>query len=136
MCGRPGHEDVRARIIGSAMKVLLVEDDTDARDALALLLAESGYDLATAGDGVSAVTTAAEFGPDVIVCDWLLPGVDGVTAARAIQSDQARPAPVIFVTAHSLADLRSRTKDLHVRAYLPKPVDFSRLRNELAALEH
>lgn len=118
------------------LKVLLVEDDADARDALALLLCESGYDLATAADGVTAVSTAAEFDPDVIVCDWLLPDVDGVTAARAIQSDRSDPAPVIFVTAHSIADLRSRTKDLNVRAYLPKPVDFTRLRNELAALEH
>src|SRR5690606_18973877 len=61
------------------LKVLLVEDDPDARDALALLLAESGYDLATASDGLTAVTAAAEFCPDVVVCDWLLPGVDGVT---------------------------------------------------------
>jgi CheY-like chemotaxis protein len=118
------------------LKVLLVEDDADARDALALLLLDSGYELAIAGDGDTAVATAAEFNPDVIVCDWLLPGVDGVTAARAIQSDQLHPAPVIFVTAHSIADLRSRTRDLNVRAYLSKPVDFMRLRNELAALEH
>lgn len=116
------------------LKVLLVEDDPDARDALALLLAESGYDLATASDGLTAVTAAAEFRPDVVVCDWLLPGVDGVTAARAIQSEGDPPAPVIFVTAHSIADLRSRTKDLDVRAYLSKPVNFMRLRNELAAL--
>jgi CheY-like chemotaxis protein len=118
------------------LKVLLVEDDADARDALALLLLESGYDLATAADGVSAIATAAEFDPDVLVCDWLLPGVDGVTVARAIQADTARPPPVIFVTAHSLADLRLRTKDLDVHAYLSKPVDFLRLRNELAALDH
>lgn len=116
------------------LKVLLVEDDADARDALALLLLESGYDLATAGDGITAVATAAEFAPDVVVSDWLLPGVDGVTAARAIQVDNV--PPVIFVTAHSIADLRSRTQDLYVRAYLPKPVDFVRLRNELAALDH
>lgn len=128
-----GREHTAGLIAMPMLKVLLVEDDADARDALALLLTESGYDLATAADGTAAVTTAAEFRPDVVVCDWLLPGIDGVTAVRAIQSD--RVPPVIFVTAHSVADLRAQTQDLHVRAYLSKPVDFARLRSELAALE-
>ena len=113
-------------------RVLVVEDDDDARDALALILASQGYELETAGDGYAAVAKARAFHPDVLICDWRLPGMDGVAVAHAIQG--MGMIPVIFVTAHSLPDLRHRTKDLRVHAYLPKPIDVGRLRNALLAL--
>jgi two-component system CheB/CheR fusion protein len=113
-------------------KVLLVEDDADARDALALLLASRGYDLETAADGESAVAKAAAFSPDVLICDWLLPDMDGATVARSIQTTNG--IPVIFVSAHSLAELRSRTADIWVHAYLSKPVDVDRLNHALTTL--
>jgi CheY-like chemotaxis protein len=115
-----------------SQKVLVVEDDDDARDALALILASQGYELETAGDGDAAIAKAQAFHPDVLICDWLLPGIDGVSVARIIQNTD--PIPVIFVTAHSLPDLRQRARDLHVHAYLPKPIDVGRLRTALLAL--
>jgi len=114
-------------------RVLLVEDDVDARDALALLLSSQGYELETAGDGDAAISKAAAFCPDVLICDWLLPGMhDGVAVARIIQGGSG--VPVIFLTAHSVPELRSRTKHLRVHAYLPKPIDVGRLRSALASL--
>jgi CheY-like chemotaxis protein len=113
-------------------KVLVVEDDDDARDALALILASQGYELETAGDGNAAIAKAQAFHPDVLICDWRLPGMDGVSVARIIQDME--PIPVIFVTAHSVPDLRQRARDLRVHAYLPKPIDVGRLRNALLAL--
>jgi DNA-binding response OmpR family regulator len=110
----------------------LVEDDADARDALALLLASQGYELETAADGDDAIAKAHTFHPDVLICDWFLPGMDGVAVARIIQS--ISPTPVIFVTAHSVPDLRAYTKDLLVHAYLAKPIDVGRLRSALQAL--
>ena len=115
-----------------SQKVLFVEDDDDARDALALLLASQGYELETAGDGDAAISKAQAFHPDVLICDWLLPGADGVAVARIIQDMD--PIPVIFVTSHSVAALRNRAKDLRVHAYLSKPIDVVRLRNALLAL--
>jgi len=116
-----------------SQKVLVVEDDDDARDALALLLASQGYELETAGDGDAAISKAQAFHPDVLICDWLLPGADGIAVARTIQ-EGIEPIPVIFVTAHSVPDLRHRARDLRVHAYLPKPIDVGRLRNVLLAL--
>ncbi len=115
-----------------SQRVLVVEDDDDARDALALILASQGYELETAGDGVAAIAKARAFHPDVLICDWLLPGMDGVSVARTIQGME--PIPVIFVTAHSVPDLRHRSRDLRVQAYLPKPIDIKRLRSALLAL--
>ena len=115
-----------------SLKILLVEDDVDARDALALLLATDGHSLETAGDGDAAIAKAAAFRPDVLICDWFLPGTrDGVDTAKTIQ---AGGVPVIFVTAHSLPDLRSRTQHLRVQAYLSKPIDVERLRGALEEL--
>lgn len=115
-----------------SQRVLVVEDDDDARDALALILASQGYELETASDGDAAIAIAQAFHPDVLICDWLLPGMDGVSVARTIQ--RMEPIPIIFVTAHSLPDLRNRARDLQVHAYLPKPIDVGRLRNALLAL--
>jgi CheY-like chemotaxis protein len=112
--------------------VLLVEDDADARDALSLLLASQGYELETASDGDDAIAKAQAFHPDVLICDWLLPGMDGASVARILQRDSG--VPVIFVTAHSLPELRNRTQDLRVQAYLAKPIDVGRLRKALLAL--
>jgi|SRR6516164_8730591 len=115
-----------------SQRVLVVEDDDDARDALALILASQGYELETAGDGDAAIAKAQAFHPDVLICDWRLPGMDGVSVARIIQDME--PIPVIFVTAHSVSDLRHRARDIRVHAYLPKPIDVGRLRNAMLAL--
>ena len=115
-----------------SQRVLVVEDDDDARDALALILASQGYELETAGDGDAAIAIAQAFHPDVLICDWRLPGMDGVSVARIIQDME--PIPVIFVTAHSVSDLRHRARDIRVHAYLPKPIDVGRLRNAMLAL--
>jgi len=113
-------------------RVLLVEDDTDACDALALLLSSQGYELETAIDGGTAIAKASAFQPDVLICGWRLPGVDGVDVARIIQSDTG--IPVILLTAQSLADLRTPSGDLRVHAYLPKPIDAVSLQSALASL--
>ena len=113
-------------------KILLIEDDRDALDALALILASRGFELATAADGETGIDKALAFRPDVLICDWLLPGIDGIEAARRIR--EATGAAVIFATAHSIADLRGRTAGLPVHAYLAKPIDGSRLSAALAEL--
>lgn len=114
-------------------KVLVVEDDADAREALDAVLSREGYVTAVAENRDTAVATAAAFKPDVLLCDWRLPGRhDGEAVAREVQSDF--DIPVIFVTADSTAELRRRTRDLRVLAYLSKPVDVARLTAALGAL--
>lgn len=114
-------------------KVLVVEDDADARAALDAVLSREGYETAVAEDGEAALEKAATFKPDVLLCDWQLPGRhDGEAVAREVQTDLA--IPIIFVTGNSTVDLRRRTRDLHVLAYLSKPVDVVRLTAALAAV--
>lgn len=116
-----------------ARRILVVEDDPDALDALALVLASRGFEVATALDGEAGVARAIEFRPDVLVCDSVLPGIDGVATARAIHA--ATGTAIVFVTAHSLADLRARAVDLPVHAFLNKPIDLERLSGVIAELD-
>lgn len=114
-------------------KVLVVEDDADAREALDALLSSQGYHTAVAANGDQALSQAAAFKPDVLLCDWQLSGSpDGEAVARKVQS--GLDIPVIFVTANALGELRWRTRDLRVLAYLSKPVDVARLTAALAAV--
>lgn len=114
-------------------RILVVEDDADAREALDAVLSSEGYETAVAQDGDEAVHKAADFRPHVLLCDWQLPGSrDGEAVARAVQSDL--DIPVIFVTANPTAELRRRTTDLRVLAYLSKPLDVARLAAALAAV--
>jgi response regulator NasT len=88
----------------------------DLREALA----ELGYlVVGEAGDGQSAVNMARELGPDVVVMDIKMPGMDGIEAARVLT--QERIAPVVLLTAYSQKDLIERAKEAGVVGYLVKP---------------
>jgi len=71
-------------------RVLVVDDNRDGADALALLLAADGYDVRTAHDGASAVAEAARFHPRVVLLDLGMPGLDGFATARQLRA--AHPA--------------------------------------------
>ena len=76
------------RRVGTASPlVLIVEDDPDQRDMYATYLSTHGVRVKTAEDGPSAVATALESRPDIIVMDLMLPRVDGWQAIRALKAD-------------------------------------------------
>ena len=65
------------RVSDAGRRVLVVDDNADAREALRLLLEDEGHDVRSAGDGPSALESAARFPPDVVLLDIGLPGMDG-----------------------------------------------------------
>ncbi len=62
----------------AAARILIVDDEPNARNALAELLHDEGYEVATAGDGVAARARIAELRPDLVLTDVQMPGLDGV----------------------------------------------------------
>jgi CheY-like chemotaxis protein len=81
--------------------VLVVDDNADLRDILALILSHAGYTTSQAGDGVEAVETARREHPDVIVMDVYMPRMNGVRATELIKEDASLSRiPVIAQSAN------------------------------------
>lgn len=106
--------------------VLLADDDADIRDLVAFKLAQSGYDVITAGDGPSALAAAAGRLPDVAVLDVTMPGMSGLDVCRALRDDAATARlPVILLTARAQeADVQagfgSGADDYVVKPFSPR----------------
>jgi DNA-binding response OmpR family regulator len=83
----------------ASRRVLVVEDDRVINQAVSDRLAAEGYDVVRAYDGPGAVAAYAEHGPDVVVLDVMLPGLDGYEVCRRIQADT--PVPVLMLTART-----------------------------------
>jgi signal transduction histidine kinase len=111
-------------------RVLVVDDDAEARDVVARMLIREGYDVMESGDAEDALLKARQWGPDAITLDVLLPGADGWDVLVALKADPAlRATPVVLVT---MVDRRNLGFALGAADYITKPVDRSQL---LATLE-
>ncbi len=80
--------------------ILVIEDETSYRNSIELILQMEGYDVRTAGSGLSGVAMIREKRPDLILCDIMMPGMDGHSVLEIIKGDSAiDDIPFIFVTA-------------------------------------
>lgn len=93
-----------------SLKVLVVDDTVHVRNMLADMLDLDGFDVVgQAGSGEEALGMSLEASPDVVVMDYKMPGMDGLSAARAIRD--ARPdQPIILYTAYMDPDLESEAR--------------------------
>lgn len=80
-----------------ASTILVVEDEPTLATAIAQRLASEGWNARVCGDGASAVQTAAQIHPDLVIMDIMLPVMDGIEATKRITA--ARPVPVLMLTA-------------------------------------
>jgi PAS domain S-box-containing protein len=105
-------------------RVLIVDDNRDAADSLRLLLAMDGHETVAAYDGPSALALARDFGPQVVLLDIGMPGMDGHAVCRALRSEP-RHADAIVVALTGWGQDADRTAALAAGfdAHLVKPVD-------------
>jgi two-component system OmpR family response regulator len=117
------------------VRVLLAEDDVRLADLLEQFLTEAGCEVEVVHDGRSAFGRALPEGVphDVLLLDWMLPGLDGVAVCRKLR-DLGVTTPVLMLTARG--DVRDRIHGLDAGAddYLPKPFDLDELLARLRAL--
>lgn len=105
-------------------RVLVVDDNRDAADNLAMLLRSHGLAVHVAYDGVSALGLAETIQPTVVVLDIGLPDVSGLEVARALRrTARARQLTIIAVTGWGQPGDRLQTRNAGVDAHLVKPVD-------------
>ncbi|MGE0594072.1 MAG: ATP-binding protein [Vicinamibacterales bacterium] len=108
-------------------RVLVVDDNADARDMLMLALGVSGYEVTGAADGPEALTAVDMFRPDAVVLDIGLPVMDGYEVARRIRRTHV-PAPrLVAVTGYGQSVDRERARQAGFDVHLVKPVQLDAL---------
>ena len=101
-------------------RVVIADDESIVRTDLKEMLTSLDYlVVGEVGDGRSAVNTARELKPDVVLMDIKMPDMDGIEAAKILTEEQI--APVVLLTAYSQKELVDRAKDAGVVGYLIKP---------------
>ena len=115
-------------------RILLIEDNADAREALRALLELDGYEVHAAADGTEGLDLARTKLPEVALIDIGLPGFDGYEVARRMKALPASPV-MIALTGYSEPDDRARGREAGFAAHLVKPVDPDDLTRMLTSLE-
>ncbi len=105
-----------------ATKILVVEDQKDYRELLALQLQKMGYQVVEAASGEVGIEKALEAKPDLIIMDLGLPGINGIEAtARLKQNSKTAYIPVVAYTAWSEEKFKQTAKKAGIAEFLVKP---------------
>jgi signal transduction histidine kinase/CheY-like chemotaxis protein len=116
-------------------RLLVVDDNVDGAESLALVLRQAGHEVVTAHDGRAALERARETDFDVALLDLDLPdGLDGYEVARRMREGGRAPAVLIALTGFGQQEDRARTREAGFRQHFVKPIDPAELRDLLARL--
>lgn len=113
-------------------KILIVEDDFDIQELLQNFLQEAGYKVASANDGVEAVSIFSSGQFDLILLDIMLPKIDGFSVCELIRRQSQ--VPIIMLTALSGEEEQIRGLDLQIDDYITKPFSMPVLVRKIAAV--
>src|SRR5579885_3183510 len=108
--------------------ILVVEDETSIRDMLRFALERAEFRVSLAADVPNARLRIAEARPDLILLDWMMPGVSGIEYARELKSSATtKDIPVIMVTARAEEEDKVRGLNIGSDDYVSKPFSFPEL---------
>lgn len=117
-------------------RVLIIDDEDDIREVAALSLETvAGWEVAVASSGAQGLIRAAEYNPDVILLDVMMPGMDGPSTFRELRKNPLTALiPVLLLTAKVQSNDQRRFHDLGVKAVLFKPFDPLTLSTQIAGV--
>ena len=118
---------------GSAVRVLVVDDEPNLTELLSMALRYEGWDVRTAASGIAAVRAAKDFGPDAVVLDMMLPDFDGLEVLRRMRGDDPN-VPVLFLTAKDAVEDRVAGLTAGGDDYVTKPFSLEEVVARLRAL--
>ena len=117
----------------SARRILIVDDNVDGAESLAMLLDFSGYEVRTAHSGLEAIAAAREFHPEVVFLDIGLPGMNGYEVAQHFRQERGFDGIVLIaLTGWGSAEDKRRSREAGFDFHLTKPVDTNSLEDVLA----
>ena len=106
--------------MGRRLRIVVADDERDTREYFHFFLSHLGHDVRAAGDGPQLVAVCREFGPDLIVTDYRMPGLDGVAAAVEVNAE--RPVPVVLISGRQDVDASPLAGRCPLVRVLTKPV--------------
>jgi len=118
----------------AAKVVLIVDDNRDCADIVAMLLETMGYQCLTANTGKDAIEAVKRVNPGVVLLDIGLPDIDGHGVAQQIALEVANPPPLIAVTGYGQDKDREKSFKAGFHAHVTKPVDANQLEIMLSAI--
>jgi CheY-like chemotaxis protein len=104
------------------LRVLVVDDCADSTASWKLLLSLSGYQVATASDGLEALVMADKHDPHIILSDLTMPRLDGYGVARTLR-ERGKSTVLFALTAYGSDDVRQRCQQAGFDGHFTKPVD-------------
>jgi DNA-binding response OmpR family regulator len=108
--------------MGEGNTVLVIEDETHIAIVVEYNLKRDGFEVYLAEDGTSGLELARKIIPDVILLDWMLPGMDGLKVLTELKNDKTTEhIPVFMLTAKGMASDINRALDLGADDYITKP---------------
>lgn len=113
-------------------RILIIEDEEKILNFLRRGLAYDGYEVDTARDGQTGLGLARENPPDLVVLDWMLPGMDGLEVCRRLRA--GGPVPILMLTARDTVNDRVQGLDAGADDYMVKPFSLDELLARIRAL--
>lgn len=114
-------------------KIIVVEDDSEIREALVDVLLHDKHTVDALGNGDDAWESLQRFEYDLIILDWGLPGLDGLDILKKYRNNGGN-APVLFLTGRNTVEQKLTGLDSGADDYLPKPYDMREFRARVGAL--
>ena len=103
-------------------RLLVIDDDIDLATLTVIRLKKAGHEVTAVHDGVAGLAAIRDLRPELVVLDWMMPGMDGIEVAVAVRADESiAETPLVMVTAKSAADDLDRAIEAGVDAVLSKP---------------
>lgn len=110
------------------VKVMVVDDEQEVIDFIKTGLEAYGYEVISTNDALEAIQLAHDIIPDIILLDFVMPGIDGYSIYKGLNvSKITRDIPVIFITGHMTPEITSKILQTKAYCYLSKPFDMGDL---------
>ncbi|MDX1674904.1 MAG: response regulator [Longimicrobiales bacterium] len=115
--------------------ILIIDDDPDAQSILRTFLGSRGHEVHGASGGEMGLGKLADVGPDLVILDVMMPGMDGWEVARRIRRDPDHAdVRILMLTARDGRDARAEGADAGVDDYVVKPVGLEELEHRIDAM--
>ena len=119
----------------SKRRIMIVDDDPDARELIENILSGEGYELIKVSNATEVGLKAAQLSPDLILLDFLMPDLNGFDVCKALRANElTRNIPIMAVTCLSKEDDIERIFECGADEYLPKPFKVEQLQEKVQEL--